>query len=343
MMKDKKYFDENIYGSIMINNVSQDKIAIRDYHYRVRVGKYIESLISYKQSFMKQYLPDVRELEDDFGLLDPLNEQDDSPLKNVIHRYNNRIAIYLTNSCAAFCRFCLRKRKIGLKDYIISKDQLLSVLEYLQMNKGIREVLLTGGDPLTLEDQFLDEIISGIKNLPHIKVLRICSRMPVQNPNRITSELCSIIEKAKPVYFMLHINHPEEITSESQEAIKKIQQAGILILSQSVLLKGINDNVETLESLFNKLIEIGIKPYHLYQANRVLGASHFIVPIDESIKLVNRLWGNLSGIAMPLFVYNSENGKGKIPLAPSAIYLSEDDKEIKFLSYNGEIAKYPKK
>ena len=308
--------------------------------YRVRITGHLRSNIEITSGLSRQYLPTREELNDSFGLADPLDEEGDSPTKGLIQRYKNRVALYLTNSCAAYCRFCLRKRKIGAKDFIIGEKQIEQVLQYLRTNVEIREVLLTGGDPLMLENQFIRWLIGELREISHVKVLRVCSRMPVQDPYRIDDDLCAILRGGQPLFFMLHVNHPAELSTPSIDAIVKLQKAGIPVLSQSVLLKGVNDDLETLEFLFNKLVEIGVKPYHLYQANRVKGTSHFIVPLGQAIALVGKLWGNLSGLAVPIFVYNSEDGKGKIPLAPSALYLSEDDDEVRFLNYKGQIARY---
>jgi lysine 2,3-aminomutase len=290
----------------------------------------------------RQYLPSLEELSDDFGIPDPLGEDDDSPVTGLIHRYKNRIALYVTNACAAFCRFCLRKRKIGQKDFVISDRQLYQCLSYIGSHSEIREVIITGGDPLTLTNETLGSIINLLRAIPHVVVLRVCTRVPVQAPTRIDEDLCKVLRSAQPLYLVVHVNHPSELTDEARRGINTMRDYGVPLLSQSVLLKGVNDRVETLRDLFEGLVTLGVKPYHLYQANRVRGTSHFIVPIDKAVEIVGALWGNISGLAMPLFVYNAEEGKGKIPLIPHGLMVSENAQEMRFVNYKGEIATYYK-
>ena len=293
-----------------------------DSGYRIRLSSYLMSKTDI-ESYRVQYMYTIQEKDDAIGVVDPLDDVHHTPVYGITQRYSNRVTIYLTNSCAAFCRFCLRKRKIGERDFTISKEQLNSCVAYIEGNPEITEVLLTGGDPLSLSNEYIDEILSKIKGIRSVKIVRICTRFPFQQPSRIDSGLCEIMSKQSPLYMVMHVNHPDEITEETKGAIAKLRKTGNVLLSQTVLLRKVNDNTETLSELFNSLVCIGIKPYHLYQANRVKGTSHFIVPMEEALTIFHKLWERSSGLALPIFVYNSEGGRGKIPLFPSGMMLND--------------------
>lgn len=315
--------------------------------YRSRLSTHILTQILQEQNaesgtFRRQYLPSEQETVDDFGVSDPIGEEGHSPTTGLLHRYSSRAALYVTNACAAFCRFCLRKRKIGQRDFVIGDEQLWRALDYVREHEEIREVIVTGGDPLTLTNEKFSEIVTAVRTIQHVEIVRVCTRAPVQAPSRVDDGLCAILKMIRPVFVMLHVNHPTELTKEASEAIRRLGDSGIPVLGQTVLLKEINDNVEVLKELFYRLLKLGVKPYHLYQASRVRGTSHFIVPIEQATEIVGALWGHCSGLAVPIFVYNAEGGKGKIPLLPHGSFVYEDSTEIGFLNYKGELAVYHK-
>jgi lysine 2,3-aminomutase len=289
----------------------------------------------------RQYVSSPAELEDDFGVSDPLDEQGHSPVRGLVHRYRNRAALHLTNACASFCRFCLRKRKIGQRDYSMSLDDFERCLGYLRSHDEIRDLVLTGGDPLSLSNESLEFVLGALRAIPHLEILRIDTRFPVQTPERMDNALLATLRRMRPLYLILHVNHPGELTPASRDAIRAIGDQAVPLLSHTVLLRGVNDRLEVLEVLFMELVKLGVKPYHLYQANRVRGTSHFIVPLAEAMQIVRGLWGRASGLAVPIFVYNAEDGMGKVPLLPGSPPVFGEDGDIRFVNYLGEIGTYP--
>jgi len=254
---------------------------------------------------------------------DPLNEERHRIAgTSIIHRYPKRVLFLVQNTCAAYCRFCTRKRMVSGEDDYISKGQLMVSLEYLQKHTEINDVLLSGGDPLLMSDKVLECLFKEIRSLPHIKILRISSRMPVQNPYRLTPALCKLLRDYN-VLLNIHVNHPKEITPIFIAGVNNLRDAGVTLGSQTVILKGINDKASILESLFMELVSIGVRPYYAYTCDRELGNSHFEVNLQDSQILVRQLRGYISGVAMPTFVVDGEGGLGKIPLEPSGFKIKD--------------------
>ncbi|MGI9134422.1 MAG: KamA family radical SAM protein [Rhodoferax sp.] len=273
-----------------------------------------------------QYLPTFHEeTKPGFAtMLDQLGEEGDTvPGTSIVHRYPRRVLFLVSNTCATLCRFCTRKRMVSQADGSVHKDQIARSIDYIAANTQIQDVLLSGGDPLTFDDQRLDEILGEIRRrAPHVRFLRMGSRMVVQMPTRVTPELCAVLEKHRVQMLNIHINHPKEITPLLRKHVKMIQKAGIMMGLQTVCLKGINDDVETLRELFLQSIEMGVRPYYVYSTDMVEGAHHFIVPYQRMLELYEGLRGWISGPAVPTFIVDGLGGLGKLPISPS--YVKEE-------------------
>jgi lysine 2,3-aminomutase len=271
----------------------------------------------------RQVVPRLAELDDPAGLADPLGEVGHSPVKNVIRVYPDRIAFCVNNECAIYCRFCLRKRMVGEPDWAMARRELEEALAWIRATPEIRDVLLTGGDPLTFSDERLDWLLGELRAIPHVEILRLGTRYPVTLPFRVTPELCRILERHHPVWVSTHFNHPAELTSEAAEACDRLARAGCPINNQSVLLRGINDDVATMKTLCEGLVRMRVRPYYCYQAQLLEGTAHFRVPIERGIELFRALRGRTSGFAIPLYILDTPHGK--VPLQPSLVRGREGD------------------
>jgi len=325
-----KYFDEDNFSEI-------DKVLQK---YPMLVNPYYLSLIKEKDDpIWKQAIPDIRELKDYGGMEDPLNEEVDSPVQNLTHRYPDRVLLLVSQQCATYCRFCTRKRKVGSK-HLVSSKTIEKGIEYIKEHSEIRDVILSGGDPLLLSDEIIDNILKSLKAIPHVEIIRIGTRVPCTLPQRITEKLCQILKKYHPIYINTHFNHPDEVTSESKLACELLADAGIPLGNQTVLLKGVNDKPEVMKKLMQKLLTIRVKPYYLYQADLVMGTGHFRTSVESGLEIIHSLRGYTSGLCVPHFVIDAPSGGGKIALLPESI-VDFDDKEIAIKNYKGEIYKYP--
>ena len=253
--------------------------------------------------------------------LDQLGEEGDTiPGTSVVHRYPRRVLFLVSNTCATLCRFCTRKRMVSQPDGTVAKDEIEASIDYIAGNKDIDDVLLSGGDPLTFSDERLDYILGELRRrAPHVRFLRMGSRMVVQIPTRITPELCAILEKHRVQMINIHIGHPKEITPLLRQRVKMIQKAGIMMGLQTVCLKGVNDDVMVMRELFMQSIEMGVRPYYVYSTDMVEGAAHFIVPHHRMIELYEGLRGWISGPAVPTFVVDGLGGLGKLPIIPTYV------------------------
>ncbi|WCL47825.1 KamA family radical SAM protein [Leptospira sp. GIMC2001] len=268
---------------------------------------------------------------------DPLAEEIHMPVKGVTHRYPDRAIWYLSHNCAVFCRFCTRKRKVSQPFETPNRSQWNEAIEYFRKTTSIREVILSGGDPLSLSDSHLDFILSELKSIEHINQIRIHSRHPVTMPMRITDELCKIFDKYFPLYLVTHFNHPRECTTDASKAIERLVRIGsVSVMNQSVLLKGINDDLSVLEELNYRLVSMGVKPYYLHQCDEVFGISHFRVPIREGLELYRGLRGRMSGITVPLYVADLTGGGGKVPLIPE-YFVGSKENSLVYRNYKGEL------
>lgn len=270
-----------------------------------------------------QYLPTFHEeTKPGFAtMLDQLGEEGDTvPGTSIVHRYPRRVLFLVSNTCATLCRFCTRKRMVSQPKGSVHKDEIERSIDYIANNKNIEDVLLSGGDPLTFTDERLDEILGAIRSrAPHVRFLRMGSRMVVQLPTRVTPELCAVLEKHRVQMINIHINHHKEITPLLRSRVKMLQKAGIMMGLQTVCLKGVNDSVEVMRELFMQTIEMGVRPYYVYSTDMVEGAHHFIVPHRRMLELYEGLRGWISGPAVPTFIVDGLGGLGKLPIIPSYV------------------------
>lgn len=283
----------------------------------VSVSSHLRKLALKSPAVRKQFYPSDEEyLCTSSSYLDPLLEEKFTKTKGLVHKYPGRVLVTLTASCAAYCRFCTRRRMVGdVQRGKLGKKDVDKMVGYLISNPSVNEVILSGGDPLTVPD-LLIYAINKIKRLSQVKIIRIHTRIPVSNPRGVTPEILRAIESVdrQPVYFSVHFEHPDELTRPTIAAIIALRRAGAILLSQSVFLKGVNDSFETLSRLFTELAQLGVRPYYLYRCDPVKGAEHFMVPIAREIEIMTKLRSALSGIAYPNYVIDSPNGSGKIPV-----------------------------
>ena len=272
-------------------------------------------------------------------LNDPLSEDRDSPVPGLTHRYPDRVLFHVSNVCSMYCRHCTRKRKVGDVDYVPSKDQLSKGIQYIAETPQVRDVLLSGGDPLMLSDEKLDWLLSEISQIPHVEIIRIGTRMPVVLPYRITDKLVDILKKYHPLWINTHFNHPREITASSKEALAKLANGGFPLGNQSVLLADVNDCPRIMKSLLHKLVQNRVRPYYIYQCDLAEGLSHFRTPIGKGIEIMESLVGHTSGLARPTYVIDAPGGGGKIPVMPNYI-ISWSTNKVVLRNYEGVITTY---
>ncbi len=286
----------------------------------------------------RQCIPDVRELETG-GYADPLAEAHYAPVPAIIHRYPDRVILLASNNCAGYCRFCTRKRKVGSSDHAVSFREQREGIDYIAGDSGIRDVILSGGDPLILPDTVLEDLLARIHAIPHVEIIRIGSRVPVTLPERITTSLCHILRKCAPLYLNTHFNHPLELTPDSVAACALLADQGIVLGNQTVLLRGVNDDVATMTELLRGLLKIRVRPYYLHQMDLVEGTAHFRTPLQTGLDIIRSLRGPVSGMACPHFVVDLPGGKGKAPLLPDGI--SYRDGKTLIITSNGKQVEYP--
>ncbi len=263
-----------------------------------------------------QGIPSIRELQDSWGKEDPMAEEFTSPAPCITRRYADRLIINVTNQCAMFCRHCQRRRNIGEVDKPAPLEEIKAAIEYIRKSPEVRDVLITGGDPLTLSDKWLDWILTELDNIEHVEIKRIGSRTPVTMPQRITPELCAMLEKHHPLYLNTHFNHPKEVTRESLRATGLLARAGIQLGNQAVLLKGINNDPHVMKKLNHELLKIHVRPYYIFHAKPVKGTTHFMPTVQEGLEIMENLRGYTSGLAIPWYIINAPGGAGKTPLLP---------------------------
>ncbi len=272
-------------------------------------------------------------------LFDPLQEDGDSPVPGLTHRYPDRVLFLITDMCSMYCRHCTRRRLAGQKDGGRTKEAIDACIDYIRQTPEVRDVLLSGGDALLVGDDRLEYILKELRAIDHVEIIRIGSRVPVVLPQRITDNLCNILRKYHPVWLNTHFNHPQEITPESAEACRKLADAGIPLGNQSVLLRDINDSVRTMRKLVNGLAYIRVRPYYIYQCDLSLGLSHFRTPICSGIEIIEGLRGHTSGYCVPTFVVDAPGGGGKIPVMPQYM-ISQGPNKIILRNYEGVISSY---
>ncbi len=275
-----------------------------------------------------------------YDLEDPLDEDEDSPVPGITHRYPDRVLFLVTNQCSMYCRYCTRRRFSGQVGMAVPKKQLDTALDYIRNNEEIRDVLLSGGDALLINDKILEYILTNLRDISHVEIIRIGTRAPVVFPQRITDELCDILKKYHPVWLNTHFNTSLELTEEAKEACEKLVNAGVPVGNQSVILTGINDSVPIMKKLVHDLVKIRVRPYYIYQCDLSEGISHFRAPISKGMEIIESLRGHTSGYAVPTFVVDAPDGGGKIALQPNYI-ISQSPEKVVLRNFEGVISSYP--
>jgi lysine 2,3-aminomutase len=272
-------------------------------------------------------------------MTDPLAEDRDSPVEGITHRYPDRVLFHISNTCAMYCRHCTRKRKVGDVDSIPNRTQIQKGIDYIANTPVVRDVLLSGGDPFLLSDQYLDWILTELQKIKHVEVIRIGTRTPVVLPYRITDELVAMLKKHQPLWINTHFNHPREVTASAQEALRKLADGGFPLGNQSVLLAGVNDCPRIMRRLVHKLVKNRVRPYYLYQCDLSEGLSHFRTPVSKGIEIIESLIGHTSGFAVPRYVIDAPGGGGKIPVMPNYL-ISWGTNKVVLRNYEGVICSY---
>ncbi len=321
-------------------SVHREELARVAAVYPMRISPYYLNLIQKPgDPLWLQSVPDPLELIDGEGLTDPLDEENLSPVPNLVHKYPDRALFLISSQCPVYCRFCTRKRKVGRPDMIITEQTIAAGLAYLKRTPAITDVLLSGGDPLMLSDERLEDILIRLRAIQSIRTIRIGTRIPCTLPSRVTSDLASMLAKFHPLFINTHFNHPLELTPEANQACTLLANAGIPLGCQTVLMRGINDSAETLAQLFRGLLAMRVKPYYLFQADQTKGTSHFRTSVDTGLEIMSQLIGHISGMAVPTYALDAPGGGGKIPLTPDYIVSRGDS--LNFNTYTGHPCSYP--
>ncbi len=311
----------------------------------LRITPYFASLIYRSKPsdpLRRNVVPVVEELiESTSEQSDPLHEKSFSPVRGIVHRYPDRVLFTVTQVCSNYCRYCTRSHSVGRLDKL-GRNDFERAFAYISEHKEVRDVLISGGDPLTLSDETLDYILSNIRKIEHVEIIRIGTRVPVVLPQRITDKLVSVLKKYHPLFISLHFSHPSEITDECAAACNKLADGGFPLGSQTVLLKGINDNVPVMKELMHKLLKIRVRPYYLYQCDLIPGSGHFRTTVKKGLEIIKGLRGFTSGYAVPTFVIDAPGGGGKIPILPDYV-IEHNEEHIVLRNYKGVICEYPEK
>lgn len=328
---------------ISVDSTELNEIASVLNQFRMAITPYYLTLIDPSDPncpIRKQAVPGISELNvGKYDMEDPLDEDVDSPVPGLTHRYPDRVLFLITDMCSMYCRHCTRRRFAGHHDQQAPQDRIDKAIEYIKNTPQVRDVLLSGGDALLLSDEKLEYIISKLRQIEHVEIIRLGTRVPVVMPQRITQDLVQMLKKYHPIWINTHFNHANEITKESKQAIDCLADAGIPLGNQSVLLRGINDSVDTMRTLVTKLAQIRVRPYYIYQCDLSMGIEHFRTPISKGIEIIEGLRGHISGYCVPTFVVDAPGGGGKIPLMPNYI-LSMAPNKMVLRNYEGVITTY---
>ena len=311
--------------------------------YQMAITPYVLSLFDLDNPhdpIRRQFVPTLDELyiapEDQ---RDPLHEETDSPCTGLTHRYPDRVLFLVTNQCSSYCRHCTRRRFAGQIDTALSQKQLDDSIEYIKNHEEVRDVLVSGGDPLILSDEKLEYILSNLRSIKHVEIIRIGTRIPIVMPQRINDELCDMLKKYHPLWINIQINHPDEITEECENACSKLLSAGIPLGNQTVLLAGVNDCVHVMRKLVRRLVQIRVRPYYIYQCDLSLGLSGFRTSVSKGIEIIEGLQGHTTGFAVPTYVIDAPGGGGKIPVMPNHI-ISQGYRKYVLRNFEGRITTY---
>ncbi len=321
------------FGPEHVLEIEKLKQAAENFEFRISPAM-VDLIQAPDDPIWRQYVPTVQELEVRDGMVDSLAEDEHSPVPNITHRYPDRALFLVSPVCATYCRFCTRRRKVGDPEKI-PMSQLESAFQYLEQHTEIRDVIMSGGDPLLLSDRRIEDLCKRLRAIKHIEVIRIGSRIPCHLPERITPELCAILKKYHPLYINTHFNHPDELTPAAVKALGMLADAGIPLGCQTVLLKGVNDDTAVMKSLMQKLLAAWVRPYYIYMCDQVAGAEHFRTTVEKGLEIIKALRGWTSGLAVPHFVIDAPGGGGKIPLLPEYVESINDD-EVVLRNYAGQ-------
>jgi lysine 2,3-aminomutase len=308
--------------------------------YPMRINPYFLDLaVKAGPPLLEQVVPDIRELEDTVGLDDPLAEDANSPVPQITHRYPDRVLFTVTSVCAVYCRFCTRKRRVG-RGKAVSVREIDDGIRYIRITPAVRDVLVSGGDPLMLSDERLEWILRRLREIPHIETIRLGTRIPCVLPSRVTPSLAGMLKKIRPLYINMHFNHPAELTEAAARACGRLSDAGAVLGNQTVLLRGINDDASVLAGLFRGLLKMRVRPYYLLQADLTKGTDHFRTPIETGLAIMDKLRGHITGLALPHYVVDLPGGGGKVPLVPGYT-LRKEKCDWVFRNYLGAEYRYP--
>jgi len=334
---------EELARYIRLTDEEEAVFNAANFSFRMAITPYYLSLIdplNHRDPLRLQAIPRVMESHISVNdMSDPLHEDADAPVPGMTHRYPDRVLLLLTDQCAMYCRHCTRRRKAGEHDAPMPNDNVDKAIEYIKEHKEVRDVILSGGDPLTMSDQRIDDILRRLSMISHVDIVRIGTRTPVVLPQRITDELTGVLKKYKFVWLNTHFNHPQEITPEAQAALAKLSEAGVVLGNQSVLLRGINDHVDVMKELVHGLVRNRVRPYYIYQCDLSEGIAHFRTPISKGIEIIESLRGHTSGLCVPTFVVDAPGGGGKIPVMPTYIISQMPGRTI-LRNYEGFITAY---
>jgi lysine 2,3-aminomutase len=321
-------------------NIDREAVqqAIDKFNLRITPAA-LKSIQQIGDAFWQQYVPTPEENEVLDGIVDSLAEDDDSPVPNITHRYPDRVLFLVSPVCATYCRFCTRRRKVGDPEKI-PLNQFNSAFDYIKKHTEIRDVILSGGDPLMLSDRRLEHFLKRLREIPHVEIIRIHTRVPHHLPERVTGDLTKMIAKYHPVFVNVHFNHPAELNKATEKALAKLANAGCPLGSQTVMLKGVNDDPAIIKELVQKLVRNRVRPYYLYMADPVAGAEHFRTSVQKGLEIMKALRGWTSGLCIPAFVIDAPGGGGKIPLLPQYVEEISDD-EVVMRNYAGDRYAYP--
>jgi len=335
---------EQLEQMLVLAPDEREALAERGQMLPVGITPYYMSLVSRhdpQQPLRRTVIPTSAEFDRAPGEADdPLGEDGHSPVPGLVHRYPDRVLLLAHDFCSTYCRYCTRSRVVGHGEIVSSEQRLQMAFDYIRRTPTVRDVLVSGGDPLTLAEDRLDWILSNLRAIPHVEFLRIGSKVPAVLPQRITPQLCRTLRKYHPLWISLHFTHPDECTPETHTACTRLADAGIPLGSQTVLLKGVNDNVETMKQLIHKLLMMRVRPYYLYQCDPISGSSHFRTSVSKGLEIIEGLRGHTTGYAVPTYVIDAPGGGGKIPLQPNYV-VGRDADDLLIRNYEGHTYRYP--
>jgi len=328
---------------IPLSAKDQEQIRLVTTKYPLSVTPYYFSLIDWANPddpVRIQAVPSFKEIGlAGMGTEDPLDEKGHSPVPGLVHRYPDRVLMVLTDICPMLCRHCTRKREWRHGGWVHNAEEIERMLDYIRKTEVVRDVVISGGDPLTLSARRLEEVLAGLRQIKHVEIIRIGTRFPVVLPQRIDDEICSMLSKYGPIWVNTHFNHPREITPEAAHACDRLLRAGIPVNNQSVLLRGVNDSVETQLKLCHELLRIKVRPYYLFQCDEVQGTEHLRTPVETGIKIIEGMRGHTSGLAVPSYVIDLPQGGGKVPVQPNYVVLQTSE-ELLIRNYQGRLFQY---